>query len=100
MKYYGLRNRSVLVLCPKKLADNWLTYKGNLVTNIFMKDRFGYDVLSHTEARRSLRPMPFAARDERAVLRSGTGVVERVKGRPKDRAAQQPPVNAWSQIRS
>jgi SNF2 family DNA or RNA helicase len=49
VKYYELRNRSVLVLCPKKLADNWLTYRGNLVTNIFAKDRFGYDVLCHTD---------------------------------------------------
>jgi SNF2 family DNA or RNA helicase len=49
IKYYELRNRSVLVLCPKKLADNWLTYRGNLVTNIFAKDRFGYDVLCHTD---------------------------------------------------
>jgi len=49
IKYYELRNRSVLILCPKKLADNWLTYKGNLVTNIFAKDRFGYDVLCHTD---------------------------------------------------
>ena len=37
IKYYELSNRSVLVLCPKKLADYWLTYKGNLVTNIFAK---------------------------------------------------------------
>lgn len=49
IKYYELRNKSVLVLCPKKLADNWLTYKGNLITNIFAKDRFGYDVLCHTD---------------------------------------------------
>ena len=49
IKYYELRNRTVLVLCPKKLADNWLTYRGNLVTNIFAKDRFGYDVLCHTD---------------------------------------------------
>ena len=49
IKYYELRNRSVLVLCPKKLADNWQTYRGNLVTNIFAKDRFGYDVLCHTD---------------------------------------------------
>lgn len=49
VKYYELRNRSVLVLCPKKLSDNWLTYTGNLRTNIFAKDRFGYDVLSHTD---------------------------------------------------
>ncbi|MNR82464.1 ATP-dependent helicase HepA [compost metagenome] len=49
IKYYELRNRSVLVLCPKKLADNWNTYRGNLTTNIFAKDRFAYDVLCHTD---------------------------------------------------
>ena len=53
IKYYELRNRSVLVLCPKKLADNWLNYKGNLKTNIFAKDRFGYDVLCHTDLQRT-----------------------------------------------
>jgi SNF2 family DNA or RNA helicase len=44
VKYYELRNKSVLVLCPKKLADNWLNYNRNLVTNLFAKDRFNYDV--------------------------------------------------------
>jgi superfamily II DNA or RNA helicase len=53
VKYYELRNRSVLVLCPKKLADNWLTYNRNLTTNIFSKDRFRYDVLCHTDLLRS-----------------------------------------------
>ncbi|MFO1064129.1 MAG: SNF2-related protein [Pirellulales bacterium] len=53
IKYYELRNRSVLVLCPKKLADNWLTYNRNLTTNIFSKDRFNYDVLCHTDLQRS-----------------------------------------------
>jgi SNF2 family DNA or RNA helicase len=52
IKYYELRNRSVLVLCPKKLADNWLNYVGNLTTNIFVKDRFNYDVLAHTDLQR------------------------------------------------
>ncbi len=52
VKYYELRNRSVLVLCPKKLADNWLTYNRNLKTNIFAKDRFAYDVLCHTDLQR------------------------------------------------
>jgi superfamily II DNA or RNA helicase len=52
IKYYELRNRSVLVLCPKKLADNWLTYNRNLKTNIFAKDRFNYDVLCHTDLQR------------------------------------------------
>jgi len=53
VKYYELRNKSVLVLCPKKLADNWQTYRGNLITNIFVKDRFGYDVLCHTDLLRT-----------------------------------------------
>ena len=53
IKYYELRNRSVLVLCPKKLADNWLNYNRNLKTNIFAKDRFNYDVLCHTDLSRT-----------------------------------------------
>ena len=53
IKYYELRNRSVLVLCPKKLADNWRNYNTNLTTNIFAKDRFNYDVLNHTDLSRS-----------------------------------------------
>lgn len=53
IKYYELRNRSVLVLCPKKLADNWLNYNRNLKTNILAKDRFNYDVLCHTDLQRT-----------------------------------------------
>lgn len=53
VKYYELRNRSVLVLCPKKLADNWLNYNSNLTTNIFSGDRFNYDVLCHTDLSRT-----------------------------------------------
>jgi hypothetical protein len=53
VKYYELRNRSVLVLCPKKLADNWLNYNRNLKTNIFAGDRFNYDVLCHTDLSRT-----------------------------------------------
>ncbi|MBI5552599.1 MAG: DEAD/DEAH box helicase family protein [Desulfobacterales bacterium] len=52
IKYYELRNKSVLVLCPKKLTDNWLNYNQNLVTNIFAKDRFNYTVLCHTDLQR------------------------------------------------
>jgi hypothetical protein len=52
IKYYELRNRSVLVLCPKKLSDNWLNFNTNLVTNLFAKDRFNYDVLCHTDLSR------------------------------------------------
>jgi superfamily II DNA or RNA helicase len=53
VKYYELRNKSVLVLCPKKLADNWLTYNKNLTTNILAADRFNYDVLAHTDLLRT-----------------------------------------------
>ena len=53
IKYYELRNRAVLVLSPKKIADNWLNYRENLKTNIFFKDRFCYSVLCHTDLSRS-----------------------------------------------
>lgn len=53
IKYYELRNKSVLVLCPKKLADNWLTYNKNLKTNVLAKDRLNYDVLCHTDLLRT-----------------------------------------------
>ncbi|MEW6520103.1 MAG: SNF2-related protein [Thermodesulfobacteriota bacterium] len=53
VKYYELRNKSVLVLCPKKLADNWQNYNQNLITNIFAKDRFNYTVLCHTDLQRN-----------------------------------------------
>ncbi|AHI33178.1 hypothetical protein AU15_11205 [Marinobacter salarius] len=53
IKYYELRNRAVLVLCPKKLADNWRNFNSNLTTNIFAKDRFNYDVLCHTDLSRT-----------------------------------------------
>ena len=53
VKYYELRNKSVLVLCPKKLADNWQNYNRNLTTNILAKDRLNYDVLCHTDLQRT-----------------------------------------------
>jgi hypothetical protein len=52
IKYYELRNKSVLVLAPKKLAENWTDYNANLTTNIFANDRFNYDVLTHTDLSR------------------------------------------------
>ena len=52
IKYYELRNRTVLVLCPKKLADNWLTFNRNVKTNPFVRDRFNYEVLAHTDLSR------------------------------------------------
>lgn len=53
IKYYELRNKSVLVLCPKKLAENWTTYNSNYTTNLFHEDRFNYDVLAHTDLSRN-----------------------------------------------
>ena len=52
IKYYESRNKTVLVLCPKKLAANWNTYKGNYVNNPLAKDRLRYDVLFHTDLSR------------------------------------------------
>ncbi|MDV0444798.1 RNA polymerase-associated protein RapA [Methanimicrococcus sp. At1] len=52
MKYYENRNRSVLVLCPKKLSDNWNTFKDNYVNNPIAGDRLRYDVLYHTDLSR------------------------------------------------
>ena len=53
IKYYENRNKSVLVLCPKKLAENWNTYKGNYVNNPIAADRLRYDVLFHTDLSRT-----------------------------------------------
>ena len=52
IKYYEMRNKDVLVLCPKKLEANWNTYRHNDKNNILAKDRFGYDVLFHTDLSR------------------------------------------------
>ena len=53
IKYYENRNKSVLVLCPKKLTDNWNTYKDNYVNNPIAADRLRYDVLFHTDLSRT-----------------------------------------------
>ena len=52
IKYYELRNDRVLVLCPKKLRDNWTIYTVNDKRNILSDDRFNYDVLNHTDLTR------------------------------------------------
>ncbi len=53
IKYYELRNDRVLVLCPKKLRENWTLYTVNDKRNIFSADRFNYDVLNHTDLSRT-----------------------------------------------
>lgn len=53
IKYYENRNKSVLVLCPKKLMNNWNTYKDNYVNNPIAADRLRYDVLYHTDLNRT-----------------------------------------------
>lgn len=52
IKYYELRNDRVLVLCPKKLRENWSIYTVNDRRNIFAADRFNFDVLNHTDLTR------------------------------------------------
>lgn len=53
IKYYENRNKNVLVLCPKKLSENWNTYKDNYINNPIAKDRLNYDVLFHTDLSRA-----------------------------------------------
>ena len=52
IKYYENRNKTVLVLCPKKLSENWNTYKDNYINNPIAEDRLNYDVLFHTDLSR------------------------------------------------
>ena len=54
IKYFELNNELVLVLCPKKLRDNWALYpvQNNHSSNPFIKDRFSYTLLSHTDLTR------------------------------------------------
>ena len=52
MQYYSLRNKSILVLCPKRLEQNWTQYQGNTMTNIFYNDKIRFDVLFHTDLSR------------------------------------------------
>jgi hypothetical protein len=52
IKYHELRNDRVLVLCPKRLRDNWTLYKANDRRNFLSSDRFNYDVLNHTDLSR------------------------------------------------
>jgi superfamily II DNA or RNA helicase len=51
IRYFELLNYRILVLCPKKLSSNWTIYQAsqNNTLNPFVKDRFGYSVLYHTD---------------------------------------------------
>ena len=52
IKYYQERNKNILVLCPKKLSNNWNTFKGNYLNNPVAEDRLNYDVLYHSDLSR------------------------------------------------
>lgn len=52
IKYYENRNKSVLVLCPKKLNDNWVTFSSNYKNNPILADRLRYDILFHSDLSR------------------------------------------------
>lgn len=52
IKYYECLNRNVLVLCPKKLRDNWTTFTKNYVNNPVAKDRLRYDIFFHSDLSR------------------------------------------------
>ena len=52
IKYYEARNKDVLVLCPKKLSENWNVYKSPYKNNPLKDDRFRYHVLYHSDLSR------------------------------------------------
>lgn len=52
IKYYELKQRKVLVLTPKKLHDNWASYRNNYKDNPFECDRFAYDIVNHSDLTR------------------------------------------------
>ncbi len=54
IKFFEQRNERVLVLCPRKLRENWSLYQVNNghIQNPFPQDRFGYTLLSHTDLSR------------------------------------------------
>ncbi len=70
VKYYELRNRRVLVLCPKRLRDNWTLYKSNDQRNFPAADRLNYDVLNHTDLSRD------GLRVERAGVTTATAATD------------------------
>jgi superfamily II DNA or RNA helicase len=55
IKHYEMQNANVLVLCPKKLEENWTVYQAASRDNRnpFAADRFGFAVLAHTDLNRS-----------------------------------------------
>lgn len=53
IKYYQERNDRILVLCPKRLRDNWTLWtQDNDDRNPLAEDRLNYTVLNHTDLSR------------------------------------------------
>lgn len=85
IKYYESKNKSVLVLCPKKLANNWNTYKDNYINNPIASDRLSYDVLYHTDLDRiNWGNYGLVVIDESHNFRNGGKIVENPDEETKD----------------
>ena len=54
IKFFETRNERVLVLCPKKLSENWSVFQAHAsnVFNPFPEDRFGFSLLHHSDLSR------------------------------------------------
>ena len=54
IKYFEQRNERVLVLCPRKLHENWSLYQASNghIQNPFPQDRFSYTLLAHSDLSR------------------------------------------------
>ncbi len=55
IKYFLCRNGNarILVLCPKKLRENWRIFAVNESENFFHEDSLRFDLLSHTDLSRN-----------------------------------------------
>lgn len=51
IKYFEMRQDNVLVLTPRKLYDNWNSFKG-IYKNSFLDERFDYKIMCHTDLSR------------------------------------------------
>lgn len=52
MTYYAYRGKRILVLCPKKLENNWNMYRHDYKNNPIYDRYLQYDVLYHTDLSR------------------------------------------------
>lgn len=49
IKYFELKRKKVLVLCPKRLRNNWEQFLQSNTTNLLIDDNFNFKIMNHTD---------------------------------------------------